>query len=111
MIVVVPIENIEPDAGKQVAGTEPSTRSFAEALKLTGAPEAFTALTVILEGNVNTGGIVSTTVTVKLPLAVLPATSVAEQLTMVEPNPKVDPEAGTQETTGCAGFVSSAVAV
>ena len=74
MTVVVPKENTEPETGEQVTATAPSTTSFAEATKLTGAPEAFTASTVILEGSVNTGGVVSivnVTVTWKLPFAVL----------------------------------------
>ena len=71
MTVVVPIGNVEPEIGEQVTATGPSTKSFAETVKLTGAPDAFTALTFILGGKVNTGEVVSTTVTVKLPLAVL----------------------------------------
>ena len=40
----------------------------------------------------------STTVTVKLLEAVLPAASEAEQLTVVVPRAKVEPEAGEQVT-------------
>ena len=71
MTVVVPKRNIEPETGKQVTASGPSIRSFAKAVKLTGAPEAFTALTVILDGRVSTGRVLSTTVTVELPFAVL----------------------------------------
>ncbi len=53
----------------------------------------------------------STTVTVKLPCAVLPAVSVAEQLTVVVPSPNVAPETGVHVTAGFAGFVSLAVAL
>ena len=45
----------------------------------------------------------------KLPEAVLPASSVAEQFTVVWPKENVDPEFGVQVTAGCRGFVSSAV--
>src|SRR5579884_747327 len=58
-----------------------------------------------------TGLVVSRTVTMKLPVAVLPAASVAEQLTAVVPKGKVLPEAGEQVTVGLAGFWSMAVAV
>ena len=44
------------------------------------------------------GGVVSLTVTLKLPSASLPALSVAEQLTVVSPSGKVLPEAGVQVT-------------
>ena len=98
LTVVVPIENNEPDAGKQVTGTGPSTKSLAEAVKLTVAPEMLVAGTVILAGNVNTGPALSTTVTVKLPLPVFRCLSVAEQLTVVCPIGNNDPEAGKQVT-------------
>lgn len=97
LTVVVPIGNVEPEAGEQIAAREPSTRSLAEAVKLTGAPEAFNAATVMLEGNINAGGVVSTTVTVKLAVPVFPCVSVAVQLTVVVPNAKVAPEAGEHD--------------
>lgn len=57
--MVVPKGKVEPEADEQVTATGPSTASFAEAVKLTGAPEAFSASTVILAGSVNIGGVVS----------------------------------------------------
>lgn len=72
LTVVIPMGNTEPEAGKQVTARAPSIVSVAEAVKLTGAPEASTAATVISAGSVNVGGVVSTTVTVKLLLAVFP---------------------------------------
>ena len=73
--VVVPNGNVEPEAGKHVTGADPSTASFAEAVKITTAPEALVAFTVISAGKVKTGGVLSITVNVtvtwKLPLAVL----------------------------------------
>ena len=71
MTVVIPRGNVEPEAGKQVAVSRPSTTSLAEAVKITGAPEALTASTVMLAGRVSTGKPLSTTVTVKLLLALL----------------------------------------
>ncbi len=52
----------------------------------------------MLAGNVRAGGVVSTTLTVKLPLAWLPAASMAEQFTVFVPRAKVEPEAATQLT-------------
>ena len=49
-------------------------------------------------GSASIGPVVSTTVTLKLLLAVLPAASAAEQLTAVLPSEKVLPEAGVQLT-------------
>ena len=57
------------------------------------------AKTVIFEGTpLITGGLVSWTVTVKLPFAVLLCASVALQFTVVVPSAKVLPEAGEQDT-------------
>src|SRR6266545_3405613 len=47
-------------------------------------------------GRVGMTTVVSTTVTLKLPKAILPAASLAEQLTVVAPTLKDAPEAGTQ---------------
>jgi hypothetical protein len=94
--VVVPTGNMEPEAEVQVTGTEPSTRSEAEAENLTTAPLALAAWTVTLDGSVNVGGVLSTTVTEKEAEPVKPTLSVAEQVTLVEPIAKVEPEAGLQ---------------
>ena len=61
------------------------------------------------EVDVTTTG-VSTTVTWKLPKAVLPAVSVAEQLTVVVPRAKVEPEAGEQITDTVGSRLSVAEA-
>src|SRR5947208_9439525 len=52
------------------------------------------ALTLMLSGQLITGGCVSTTVTVKLQLAVLPLASVAVLVTVVTPTGKATPLAG-----------------
>ena len=52
----------------------------------------------MLEGGVSVGPVVSTTVTLKPLVPVLPAASVAEQETVDVPNGKVAPEAGRQVT-------------
>ena len=51
-----------------------------------------------MAGQTITGGSVSLTVTVKVQLLVLPAASVAVQVTGVVPGPKVEPVAGLQAT-------------
>ena len=51
---------------------------------------------MIPNGQTKFGGVVSRTVTLKLPLVVLPALSVAEHETLVTPKPKVLLEAGVQ---------------
>jgi hypothetical protein len=93
---VVPGGNVEPEAGLHVTGTEPSTRSDAEALYFTTAPLELVACTVISAGSFNIGGVVSTTVTLKEAKPVLPALSLAVQATVVEPNANLEPDEGVQ---------------
>jgi hypothetical protein len=81
--VVVPSGNVEPDAGVQVTGSVPSTTSVALAVNVTAAPLGLVACVVMFDGTATTGGVVSVTVTVKVPLAVLRAASVAVQVTAV----------------------------
>jgi len=57
------------------------------------------------------GTVVSCTFTVKLPVAVLPAASVAEQLTVVVVIPNVEPEAGVHVTGTGPSTLSVAVAL
>ncbi len=54
------------------------------------------ASAVMLAGSVSAGAVVSCTLTVKLPLAVLLWASVAEQFTVVVAIGKVEPDAGEQ---------------
>jgi hypothetical protein len=93
---VVPNGNVEPDAGVHVTGTEPSTRSEAEAENVTTAPLELVACTVISDGSVNVGGVLSTTFTLKEAEPVIPALSVTVQVTLVEPSANVEPDAGVQ---------------
>ena len=90
--VVVPIAKVEPEAGEQVVANAPSTMSEADALKVAVAPDEPVASFVMLAGTVTTGEVVSRTVMVKILLPVLPATSVAEQVTVVVPIAKVEPD-------------------
>ena len=59
--VVVPIGKFDPDAGKQVTGTLPSTRSCALVLNATAAPEEFVGSSNMCCGSASAGGVVSTT--------------------------------------------------
>ena len=96
---VVPSGKVEPAAGEQSGTIAPSTLSLADAVKLTCAPEGPVASVTISAGTLTVGGVVSTitvniTVTVKLPFAVFLCASVAEQLTVVCPMVKIEPERG-----------------
>jgi O-glycosyl hydrolase len=57
--VVMPIANVEPDAGLQVTVGFGSTASVAVAVNETGAPVELVAETAMLPGTVMVGGIVS----------------------------------------------------
>ena len=79
---------------------------------MTVAPDPLVASVDTFDGvPASAGPVVSRTVTVNDPVAVLPAASVAEQLTVVVPSGNVEPEGGVHVTTGFAGFASVAVAV
>lgn len=60
---VVATAKMEPDAGVQLVGREPSIASVAEAEKLTGAPAADVASAVMSAGTETVGFVVSCTVT------------------------------------------------
>ena len=91
---VVPITNVDPDAGEQTAGIEPSSMSLPTALNVTAAPAALVAGVVMSAGGVNVGGLF-VTVTVKSPEAVACIESVTVQWTVVVPIGNVVPDGGT----------------
>jgi predicted dinucleotide-binding enzyme len=62
------------------------------------APAELTASTVISAGRFSAGGVVSRTVTVKLPEAKLKLESRVQQKTVVDPIRNVEPESGKQDT-------------
>lgn len=109
--MVSPKGKVSPELWEQPALTLPSIASVAETVKVTAAPAAEVASSMILEGSESAGAILSTTVMVKLPVTVLLALSVAEQLTMVAPSWKVEPEAGLQATLIVPSTSSVALAV
>jgi hypothetical protein len=109
--LVVPNGNVEPEAGVHVTDAVPSTRSEAEAENVTTAPLVLVACTVISDGSVNVGGVLSTTFTLKEAEPVLPALSVTEQVTLVEPKANVEPDEGVQVAVKEPSTASDAEAV
>lgn len=110
--VVVPTGKAEPDAGVQTGVIAPSHPSFAVAVKLTTAEHCPASLLAVMgDGQVTVGASSSVTVTVKLHCALLPAASVAEQVTVVAPTGKVEPEAGEQTGVIAPSHPSFAVEV
>ena len=107
--VVVPNEKVEPEPGEQIAGSEPLAMSVADAEKVATAPLGPVASFVIEAGTVKTGGVVSRTVTVKVPWIELPEESVAVQDTIVVPRAKVEPDVGEQTTLGDGSTMSTEV--
>src|SRR5436190_2109441 len=103
VMVVFPIGNVTPDAGRQRTVTAPSRLSFAVgATYVTVAPPEPVASAVTLPCAAIAGGIMSggggpvPTKTSKEPLAWFPAASWALQVTVVEPDANWLPEAGEQ---------------
>jgi hypothetical protein len=109
--VVVPLGNVEPDAGLQLAVAS-GQLSLAVAEKLTTAehwPGSFAL--VMLAGQLIVGFSLSLTVTVNEQLPVLFEASVAEHVTVVVPLANVEPDAGEQVTAPTPGQLSVAVGV
>jgi hypothetical protein len=65
--VVVPMTNVEPDAGRHDASGDNGTVSAAVAVKFATAPPGPVASTVKGAGSVSDGGVTSTTTTENLP--------------------------------------------
>src|SRR5439155_4052702 len=93
--VLVPSGNVPPDGVLQLTATAPSTRSVAVAVYVTDAPFGPVA-SATPSVSVSVGGVVSRTVTLKVPMAVLPRVSEAEQCTVLTPSGNVPPEPGVQ---------------
>ena len=107
--VVEPSENVAPEAGEHVVATAPSTRSVAEAAKLTAAPAADFASAVSVPGTARAGGVVSETTTANEAVPTLPFESTALQSIGVEPTTNALPEAGLHvvEATASSGSVAA----
>src|SRR3569623_1599365 len=107
--VVLPSANVEPAAGVQATAVEPSTRSCAVAMIERGAPAGPIASAARSCGSARTGGVVSRTVTLKPPDAVLPCASVDVQVTTVVVLPDTEPLGGLQLTATSPSTMSCAV--
>src|SRR5437870_2771824 len=81
--VVGPRGKFEPDGRSQFTGRAPSTRSIADTVYVTVAPDAVAASWLNDAGTVIAGAVVSATFTLNEPLVVLLWASVAEQFTAV----------------------------
>src|SRR3989442_2748793 len=106
---VVPSVNLNPEDVLKVAVTGPSTMSVAPTEKGTVAPHGRVSSAIISAGTVSAGGVVSMTRTVKDATPVLPRASVATHVTVVVPNPNVEPEVGVQTGVSLPSTRSSAV--
>ena len=94
----------------KLTGTSPLTRSCALAVNVATAPAGLVASSSRSEGRVSRGGVVSTTVTLKVAVAVFPAASVAMAITTVVPRGKVLPERGVSVTGSVPSLLSVALA-
>src|SRR2546426_10266168 len=100
---------ILPDAGEQET-VGMLTASDAVTVYDTTAPLGLVASTAKAGGSDSAGAVVSTIVTKKLAVAVLPAASVAVQVTTVLPSGNVAPEGVSQLTAGAGSTLSAAEA-
>jgi hypothetical protein len=111
---VAPRPIVVPAAGDCVIARSSSQASVAVAAAArsgTVARQASSAAIVGSSGQVSSGSVVSTTVTVNVHVAVLPASSVARHVTVVVPIGNVLPEAGEQATATAASQSSVATGV
>ena len=110
LTVVVPMGNAVPDAGTHVIVT-PGQLSVAVGAKFTTAVHLAGSVSFVMSpGQAIFGASLSLTVTVNEQLSLLPAASVATDLTVVVPLGNVEPDAGV-ETTVTPGQLSLAVTV
>jgi hypothetical protein len=107
--VVGPEGKTWPEGGLQATTGCGSQRSVAVTVKFTIVPPGPAHSTSMSPGHWIRGGVVSTTVTLKLHMIMLPLWSSAVQTTMVWPMGNTDPEAGRQTRFGAGSQVSVAV--
>ena len=93
--VVVPIGNVEPEAGMYERVAVPQLSEAVAAKVTTALQTPAPAFTEILAGQVMLGAWLSFTVTVNEQVAVFPWPSLAVAVTVVVPKLKIEPEAGT----------------
>jgi len=108
LTVVCPSPNIDPLAGSHTAVRPLWQLSLTVTSNVTTAPSGPVPSALIGAGQLITGAVVSSTVTVKLQLFVFPLPSTAWQFTVVNPAAKSEPEAGWQLTAGLGSQMSLA---
>ena len=93
--VVVPIENVEPEAGSQVGPVVTAMLSDAVTSNVTAVPDSLIEEDDMLDGTVMVGAVssVNVTVTVNVAEPTFPALSVALHVTVVVPTEKLVPDA------------------
>lgn len=112
--VVVPTGKALPEAGVQTVTTsvgQLSTTDGAAKLTLAATSPGACATAITFGGQVIVGVCWSTTVTANLQEPEIPALSVAEQMTVVVPLGKLEPEGGLQTGTILPGQLSVAPGV
>jgi hypothetical protein len=97
--VLVPLANVEPEAGVQTRlSTEQLSLAVAAYVTLVFVQWPASAFATMLDGQAIDGAAESRTVTVNEQLRVLPELSVAVQVTVLVPLANVEPDDGTQLT-------------
>ena len=110
VIVVTPSGNVLPDGGLQTTTGDGSPVSVAVAVYVWTAPAGLVASFTASGGMVSTGGVVSPTVFVNVPVVLLPDASVAVHVIVVTPIGNMLPDGGLQVTVGDGSALSVAVA-
>src|ERR1043166_9103823 len=101
---------VPPEIERVAWTATPLAESVVEHEAAGTAPRVYVA-PLVTPLRVTTGAVVSTTITLKLPVAVLLRLLVAEQFTVVEPSGKSEPDAGAQLTVTSVSRASVAVAM
>ena len=108
--MVVPCPKVLSDDGVHSTGSGPSTVSIAELEKDTFAPASLVAADITSAGTVNTGDVVSFTVTVNEAELEFRLVSEASHVTTVAPSANSDPDADVQVVPTTPSTMSVAVA-
>ena len=110
--MVVPIGNVEPDAGSHVGPVVTATSSAAVTSNVTAAPDSLIEETDMSAGTVIVGGVMSVNVTeiVNVASPVFPCPSDAVHVTVVVPTGNRVPDVGSQVGPLVTAMLSVAVA-
>ena len=110
--VVVPIGNVEPEAGSQVGPVVTATSSVAVTSNVIAVPDSLIEEDDMLAGKVRVGAVTSVNVTVTVNEAVpsFPSASDAVHVTVVVPTGNNDPDAGVHVGPLVTPMLSVAVA-